>query len=129
MDHAGAVTFAERWKRDWNAHDLEGLLEHFTEDVVFTSPVAARVIEGSGGVIRGKAALRNYWAVALARIPELHFEVEGVYAGVDLIVINYRNHLGNLVNEILKFDGDLVGEGHGTYLNDDASGTSGVVGR
>jgi len=31
-------------------------------------------------------------------------------------VINYRNHRGDLVNEVLTFDGDLVCEGHGTYL-------------
>jgi hypothetical protein len=29
---------------------------------------------------------------------------------------NYRNHRGELVNEVLTFDGDLVFEGHGTYL-------------
>jgi ketosteroid isomerase-like protein len=126
MDHETASDLAERWKRDWNAHDLDALLDHFTEDVVFTSPIAARVIEGSGGVIRGKAALRDYWSVALAKVPDLRFEVVGVYSGVDVVVINYRNHLGHLVNEVLLLDGDQVREGHGTYLSDDAAGTSGV---
>ena len=33
-------------------------------------------------------------------------------------MINYRNHRGHLVNEVLTFDGDgLVHEGHGTYLD------------
>jgi hypothetical protein len=32
-------------------------------------------------------------------------------------VINYRNHRGESVNEVLIFDGDLVREGHGTYVN------------
>ena len=32
-------------------------------------------------------------------------------------MINYRNHRGGLVNEVLTFDADgLVREGHGTYL-------------
>ena len=31
-------------------------------------------------------------------------------------MINYRNERGGLVNEVLMFDGDLVREGHGTYL-------------
>ena len=34
-----------------------------------------------------------------------------------LVVINYRNQRGGLVNEVLIFDGDLVREGHGTYLS------------
>ena len=36
------------------------------------------------------------------------------------LVINYRNQAGGLVNEVLLFAGDLVAEGHGTYLADDA---------
>ena len=34
---------------------------------------------------------------------------------------NYRNQNGGLVSEVLKFDGPLVVEGHGTYLGEDAS--------
>ena len=51
--------------------------------------------------------------------------VEALYVGVSTIVINYRNHRGSLVNEVLRFDGELV-EGHGTYLTADASGAGGT---
>ncbi|MCF6385855.1 nuclear transport factor 2 family protein [Mycobacterium sp. MBM] len=108
--------FAQEWVAAWNRHDVEAVLAHFHEDVVFTSPVAARVIPASGGLIRGKAALRDYWTTALAQLPDLHFEVLGVYRGVSSLVINYRNQAGGLVNEVLLFDGELVREGHGTYL-------------
>lgn len=109
------MEFAQDWVDAWNRHDVEAVLAHFHEDVVFTSPVAAQVVPESGGVIRGKAALRDYWVTALAQLPDLHFEIVGVYRGVSSLVINYRNHRGNLVNEVLIFDGDLVREGHGTY--------------
>jgi ketosteroid isomerase-like protein len=128
MDHASAIAFAERWKLDWNAHDLNALLAHFTDDVVFTSPIAAQVLPGSDGTLRGKDELRHYWAEGLRRIPALRFEVQDVYVGVDTVVINYRNHVGNLVNEVLIFHGPLVGEGHATYLVADAAAASGVVG-
>lgn len=108
--------FADDWVRAWNSHDLEAVLAHFHDDVVFTSPVAARVLPESTGVVRGKEALRHYWATALKLVPNLHFDVVGVYAGESTLVINYRNHRGELVNEVLTFDGDLVREGHGTYL-------------
>jgi hypothetical protein len=43
-----------------------------------------------------------------------------------MLVINYRNQRGALVNEVLSFDdADLVGEGHGTYLGDGASSATG----
>jgi len=110
--------YAEQWVRAWNAHDIEAVLDHFRDDVLFTSPVAARVVPESGGVVRGKAALRDYWTVALAKQPDLRFELVGVYRGESTLVINYRNHRGQLVNEVLTFHGNKVREGHGTYLSD-----------
>ena len=84
-------SYADRWVRAWNRHDIEAVLDHFHEDVVFTSPVAARVVPESGGVVRGKAALRDYWTTALKALPELHFDIIGVYRGESTLVINYRN--------------------------------------
>jgi ketosteroid isomerase-like protein len=110
------TAFADEWVRAWNAHDVEAVLAHFHEDVLFSSPVAARVLPETGGVVRGKAALRHYWQTALGQLPDLRFEVISVYRGESLLVINYRNHRRESVNEVLMFDGDLIREGHGTYL-------------
>ncbi len=112
--------FSQAWLTAFNAHDLGAVLDHFHDDVVFTSPVAARALPGSEGVVRGKKALLAYWTLALERVPNLHFELLGVYAGVDTLVLNYRNQAGGLVNEVLTFDGDLVCQGHGTYLGSSA---------
>ena len=118
MDRDWALSFVDDWVRAWNDHDVERVLDHFHDDAVFTSPVAALLVEGSGGVIRGRPALRHYWSEGLRRIPDLHFELVGVYVGVRTIVINYRNQRGGTVSEVLTFDGDLVVEGHGTYMGD-----------
>ena len=117
MDREHALQFADHWVSAWNDHDLERILGHFAGDVVFTSPVAAQLL-GWDGVIRGREALRAYWAEGLRRIPDLRFEVLAVYAGVDTVVVNYRNQRGGLVCEVLTFDGPLVVAGHGTYLED-----------
>jgi hypothetical protein len=85
--------FAQAWVTDWNRHDVEAVLAHFHDD-----------------------ALRHYWTTALTLLPELHFEIVGVYRGGSLLVINYRNERVGLVNEVLLFDGELVCEGHATYL-------------
>jgi hypothetical protein len=121
VDHLEAEELVQAWLRAWNAHDLEAVLSHFADEVTFSSPVAARIVEGSGGVITGKAAPREYWREGLRRIPDLRFELVGTYVGVDTIVINYRNQNGGLVSEVLEFDGPLVVEGHGTYLGEDAN--------
>ncbi|HEY5224915.1 MAG TPA: nuclear transport factor 2 family protein [Microbacteriaceae bacterium] len=111
--------FSATWVDAWNAHDVDRVLSHFRDDIVFSSPAAAQLIEGSDGTLRGKAELRNYWVEGLKLIPELHFTVENVYAGLDTIVINYRNQKGALVNEVLVFEDDLVVTGYGTYLSGD----------
>ncbi|GAA4538527.1 YybH family protein [Amycolatopsis samaneae] len=120
MDHETARKFVDGWVTAWNAHDLDALMNHFADEVTFSSPVAAQLL-GGDGVIRGKAALRAYWAEGLRRIPDLRFEVVGSYLGVRSLVINYRNQKGGLVNEVLLFDGPLVVEGYGTYLGTDTN--------
>ncbi|WP_077097785.1 nuclear transport factor 2 family protein [Mycobacterium terramassiliense] len=110
-----AVAFAEQWVDAWNAHDVESVLRHFADDVVFTSPVAAALLPETAGVVRGKAALRDYWTEALRRVANLRFAVETVYEGIDTLVIAYRNQDGGLVSEVLRFSDGLVVEGHGTY--------------
>ena len=121
MDQRQAADFAAQWERDWNAHDLDALLAHFSPDVVFTSPVAAQLLPDCDGVIRGRDALRAYWSHALELLPDLRFTVEAVYAGVDAVVINYRNHAGNRVYEVLTLDGPLVSAGQATYGTDSAA--------
>jgi ketosteroid isomerase-like protein len=118
MTPQDARAFADEWVEAWNSHDLERILGHFTEDIIFTSPVATAIVPGSGGVIRGKAALREYWREGLRLIPDLRFEIKGLYLGVGTIVINYLNQKGGLVSEVLSFEGDLVARGYGTYLDE-----------
>jgi probable F420-dependent oxidoreductase len=109
-----AEEFAGHWVVAWNSGDVEAVLEHFAEDAVFTSPLAERVVPGSGGVIRGKDALRHYWTTALSMNPGLHFDLLDVYWGVDTVVIRFRRD-GRDRCEVLTFAGGLVTAGHGTY--------------
>ncbi|GCD19152.1 hypothetical protein CTKZ_07140 [Cellulomonas algicola] len=118
--------FAAAWVAAWNAHDVETVLDHFADDVVFTSPFAARLLPATQGVVRGKDALRAYWTEGLRRVPDLRFSVERVHAGVDVLVLGYRNQSGGVVDEVLRFVDGLVVEGHGTYLVDPPTAQAGV---
>lgn len=107
--------FAADWLAAWNAHDLEGVLRHFHEAATFASPFAAQVMPESGGRLVGKAAIRAYWTIGLAKIPDLRFSIAELFVGVDCLVIAYVNQKGVRVSEVLKFAGDRVIEGYGTY--------------
>ena len=127
MTHEEAQDFAQAWLAAWNSHDIDAVLSHFADDASFSSPIAAVMFPESGGILRGKQAIKEYWSAAIQHIPDLHFEILGVYAGINLVVINYRNHVGNLVNEVLALGPDgLVRSGAGTYIAADAARASGV---
>jgi ketosteroid isomerase-like protein len=79
MDRSAALSLVDDWLQACNAHDLDRIMSRYADDVVFTSPVAAQLATGSEGVIRGKPALREYWAEGLRRSPDLHFEVLGTF--------------------------------------------------
>jgi hypothetical protein len=121
MNLVDAQAFADQWVEAWNAHDLELIMSHFSDDVTFSSPLAVKLVPGSDGNIQGKTALKEYWREGLRRIPDLRFTVDAVYVGVEAMVINYRNQVDRLVCEVLFFEGDLVIKGLGTYLNDGSS--------
>jgi ketosteroid isomerase-like protein len=80
--------FAQAWIELWNAQDLEGVLAHYAEDVVFVSPNSTRFTGDPSGRVVGKAALRDYWSRALAT-PGLQFTLRAVYAGPDGVAIRY----------------------------------------
>jgi hypothetical protein len=84
--------FAQEWIAAWNAHDIERILAHYAPDVVLTSPVAQRLLQGDGRV-RGKEALRAYFTRGLQAYPDLSFELVDALWGTETIVLYYRNQL------------------------------------
>ena len=98
------LAFATEWVAAWNSHDLDRILSHYTDDIVFRSRKAERLVGSSE--VRGKDALRIYWAKALDLQPDLNFTVKKVFGGVDMLVIYYHNHRGEYVVESLRFDPD-----------------------
>ncbi len=99
-----AEDFAAEWITAWNAHDLDRVLEHYADDFEFSSPFIVKVAGEPSGVLRGRAAVRAYWAKALALRPELRFELLGVYCGIASIVIHYRRHDGSFSAEYFELD-------------------------
>ena len=102
IERAGAVAVAQAWLDAWNAHDPQRVVDHFTDDVVIHSPLAAQLRPGSGGVLHGKDAALSYYSDGLAAAPDLRFALVEVCTGVDEVTIVYRNHRDILVTEALR---------------------------
>jgi hypothetical protein len=94
--------FAEAWQQAWNSHDIDRIICHYRDDIVFRSRKAIPLV--GQGEIFGKEALKVYWSAALKRQPDLQFRVQDVFEGHKMIVISYLNHRGVLAAETLYFD-------------------------
>jgi ketosteroid isomerase-like protein len=101
MDDDVAQEFAREWYAAWNAHDLEGILDHYADDVEMASPLVSTLTGEADGRIVGKAALRAYFAAGLERFPELHFEPLELFVGVNSLVLRYLGASGQPSAEVV----------------------------
>ncbi len=116
MDNIQAMEFAREWEAAWNRRDIEAVLKHFHQDVVFTSPVAIQIGFAQDGIVSGKEALRRYWTAGLAKSADLRFQVTTVYQGVNTLVIAFKSQQGMDRAEVLTFQQGLVIAGHGMFV-------------
>lgn len=103
MDHQFAESFAADWIASWNAHDLDRILSHYADDFEMSSPMISQIANEPSGTLRGKTAVRAYWAHALQLIPDLHFELVSTLIGVDSITLYYKSANNRLAAEVLHF--------------------------
>lgn len=100
-----AEKFAAEWMESWNAHDLERILSHYSDDFEMSSPLIAKVTDEVSGKLKGKDSVRAYWAKALERIPDLHFKLTTVLFGVDTVTLYYEGPRG-MSAEVFHFNAD-----------------------
>jgi ketosteroid isomerase-like protein len=106
LDRERAWKLAREWVDAWNAHELEEILSHYSDDVVLVSPVAVERLGDPSGTVRGKAALREYFALALRAYPALHFDLRDVMWGIDAVVLYYANQRGSMTAEVMELAED-----------------------
>lgn len=106
MDKDFAEHFASDWINSWNAHDLERILSHYSDDFEMSSPVIAQIANEPSGTLRGKAAVGAYWHKALQLIPDLEFELLSILVGVGSITLYYKGARGRLAAEVFHFGPD-----------------------
>jgi ketosteroid isomerase-like protein len=106
VDGSFAEGFATDWIDSWNSHDLDRVLSHYADDMEMCSPVIVQIAGEPSGRLRGKAAVRAYWARALKLIPNLRFELLSVLLGVDTVTLFYVGAHGRLAAEVFHFGSD-----------------------
>lgn len=103
-----ADAFVAEWMAAWNSHDVERILEHYADDVEYSSPFIAAMAQpdgpGSDGRLVGKDAVRAYFAAALGKYSDLHFDPPmHVAGGAGSVSFVYESVNGLTAVETLVF--------------------------
>ena len=111
-----AQAFAAEWVAAWNAHDIDAVLAHYTDDFTMTTPMIRKLLGISSGTLQGKQAVGDYWRAALRKIPDLQFSIIKTTCGVDTVSIYYNAVLGRRAIETFFFNAEgKVGKALATY--------------
>jgi hypothetical protein len=94
--------FATRWIADWNAHDLEAILSHYAEDVVFHSPKVSQFTRGEKTHFTAREQLRPYFARAFDMRPALHFDLISMCTDAKGLSLVYTNDIGATAVELME---------------------------
>jgi len=96
-----AHELAHRWIEAWNDHDLERILAHYADDVVFSSPFIEKIGTNPSGAVLGREALLAYFKAALAKYPTLTFRLHAVLCGINSVTLLYESVSGLLAAETM----------------------------
>jgi ketosteroid isomerase-like protein len=102
LTHETAHSLAKHWIAAWNAHDLDEIMSHYDEQVILVSPIAAKILDDSSGIVKGKEALRAYFKKGLEVYPNLKFELLEVMWGISSVVFYYVNQKGTKSGELME---------------------------
>jgi len=92
------------WIDAWNRHDIDGIMAHYAEDVVFTAQTVIARWNKPDGRLNGKQALREHFIKGLELAPNLRFELTQVLLAPNGYAILYRRENGNSVLDAVELN-------------------------
>jgi hypothetical protein len=80
---------ARRWLAAFNAGNVEAVVDLYADDAVHESPKVRTTMPDSGGKLKGKAAMRDWWKQALGRQPGITYDLTALTSDQSRAVIEY----------------------------------------
>lgn len=107
------IEIAKKWFNAFNEHSITDLLSLYADDAEHFSPRLKNMHPETNGLIKGKAAMFDWWHNAFERIPTLKYTIVELREVDDTVFMTYiRSAQGEAdltVNESLKIrDGKIV---------------------
>ncbi|HUH06580.1 MAG TPA: nuclear transport factor 2 family protein [Egibacteraceae bacterium] len=101
-----AIAFGQKHVAVWNRHDLDEIMDMYSDDVELTSPLAVQI--AGVATLSGRPALRDYFSAGLEKYPELRFDLLDVLHGEESVTLYFRSIGGRMVAEVLFVRDGLV---------------------
>ncbi|SHE53031.1 nuclear transport factor 2 family protein [Pedobacter caeni] len=103
---------ARQWFAAFNAHDLEALLSLYAEDAVHFSPKLKIRHPETDGLVRGQAALRQWWQDSFERLPSLRYQPTSFTANHQRVFMEYIRTVADepdmLIAEVLEISNGKI---------------------
>lgn len=112
MTDQALIDVANSWFAAFNEHNIENLLTLYAAQAQHYSPKLKVLRPETGGLIKGKEALRSWWQAAFEGLPSLRYEVVRLTPHSDRVFMEYVRHVAGeedlYVGEILEFRNGLI---------------------
>lgn len=103
---------ARRWLDCFARRDLDGLLALYADDATHTSPKIRVRHPETGGLLRGKAAMRAWWQDSFDRLPSMRYEPIALTADGRRVFMEYIRHVDGdpdmPIAEVLECDNGKI---------------------
>lgn len=83
-------SFVKSWTGAWNAHDINAILDHFSDDVENSAHTVKTYLGVESGTTKGKESARKLWEIILAQFPDLEFNAVKFWSGVGFITLHWN---------------------------------------
>lgn len=77
------------WLACFERRDLDGLLALYADDATHTSPKIRVRHPDTGGLLRGKAAMRAWWQDSFDRLPSMKYVPTAITADGERVYMEY----------------------------------------
>ncbi len=112
MPTEDSLLIANRWMNAFNAHDIIELLNLYDDNAIHFSPKLLARLPETGGFIKGKTEMYNWWKDAFIRLPSLKYMPTKFIAEPDCVFMEYIRKVSGepdlKVGEVLEIKNNRI---------------------